>query len=349
MTTRGFLALVFILTAAIQFIAAPLHAAASDVTCSGLIGGKPTLTIVNGNVIVPNGQSCTLTFVNVSGNVRVGPAATLIVSAVTEPSTIGGNIQATNCESVLLSGTVEVGGNLVINSCNGTGSNGFRGPDIVIKGNFECNANAGPCLAWLGKIGGNVHIGNNDSQAPSEISLVSVAGNLNCVNNSPAPTRLHGPSWVDGQAQNQCAGFSTTTTSIATPVTPRACGALATLPASGFPVPNTVIISAVDTPATSTLPERCIVTGTVNQHISPVDNCQYVIGFQVQLPLTANWNGRFMFQGGGGTEGSTPTATGTTSLSNTFGIVNGYAVASQNGGHFNTDLGCRPVTPASET
>ena len=42
-----------------------------------------------------------------------------------------------------------------------------------------------------------------------------------------------------------------------------------------------------------------------------------------------------MFQGGGGTEGSVPNATGSTSFtSSTFEIVNGYAVASQNGGHF---------------
>jgi feruloyl esterase len=165
---------------------------------------------------------------------------------------------------------------------------------------------------------------------------VRVAGNLNCAGNSPVPTRLHGPSWVDGQAQNQCADFSTGATSIATPVTPRPCAGLAMLPASDFPVPNTVITSAVDTPAGGGLPERCIVTGYVNQHISQVDNCQYVDGFQVQLPLPSNWNGRFMFQGGGGTEGSVPNATGSTSLSSTFGIVNGYAVASQNGGHFNT-------------
>jgi feruloyl esterase len=108
------------------------------------------------------------------------------------------------------------------------------------------------------------------------------------------------------------------------------------LPASNFPVPNTVITSAVDTPAGNGLPQRCVVSGYVNQHISPVDNCQYVDAFQVQLP--ANWNGRFMFQGGGGTEGAVPTATGSTSLSPTFGVVNGYAVASQNGGHNNSDL-----------
>jgi hypothetical protein len=37
------------------------------------------------------------------------------------------------------------------------------------------------------------------------------------------------------------AGFSTATTSIATPVTPTLCANLVTLPVSGFPVPNTVI------------------------------------------------------------------------------------------------------------
>jgi tannase/feruloyl esterase len=338
MTKRIWCALAFFLLAAMGIFATPPEAAASDVTCSGLIGGQSTLSIVDGNVVVPNGKYCTLSFVTITGNVRVAPRATLIVSARTEPSTIAGNVEAINCDSVLLDGNVEVGGNVLINSCNGSSPSGFRGPDVVIRGNFECNANAGPCLAWLGRIDGNAHIGNNNSKVASEISLVSVAGNLNCVNNTPAPTHQHGPDWVEGQAQNQCAGFSTSTTSIATPTTPKQCAQIATLPASDFPVPNAAITSAVDTPAANGLPERCIVIGTVNQHISPVDNCQYVIGFQVQLPMPAAWNGRFMFQGGGGTEGATPTATGTTSLSNTFGIVNGYAVASQNGGHFNADL-----------
>jgi hypothetical protein len=338
MKLRILCAVAYLAATAIGLLAVPREAAATDVSCSGLIGGQSTLTTIDGNVTVPNGKYCTLSFVNITGNVHVGPKATLLVSAYSEPTTIGGNIEATNCDSALLNGNVQVGGNVLINSCNGSSPSGFRGPDVTIKGNFECNGNAGPCVAWLGNIGGNAHIGNNNSKVASEISLVSVLGNLNCVNNSPAPTHQHGPDWVDGQAQNQCAGFSTTTTSIATPTTPKQCAQLATLPTSDFPVPNAAITSAIDTPAANGLPERCIVIGTVNQHISPVDNCQYVIGFQVQLPMPAAWNGRFMFQGGGGTEGSTPTATGTTSLSNTFGILNGYAVASQNGGHFNTDL-----------
>lgn len=45
-------------------------------------------------------------------------------------------------------------------------------------------------------------------------------------------------------------------------------------------------------------------------------------------------------QGGGGTEGSVPAATGTNSGSAgaNFGITNGYAVASQDGGHENSKL-----------
>lgn len=336
MMSRLLFVLTILLSAATQCFAAEPQAWSGDMNCSGLVGGVSTVTHINGNVTVPDGKSCTLSFVNIKGNVRVGRDATLIVLAYTEPSAIGGDVEAKNCKSVLLQGNVTVRGNLSINSCKGTAWNGFQGPDVVIHGDFECQSNAGPCLAWLGTVGENVHIQSNKSQAASDVSLVSVGGNLHCRGNSPAPTHLHGPSWVDGRSQDQCAGFGTTTTSIATPVTPTPCANLATLPASGFPVPNTVITSSVDTPAANGLPQRCIVNGYVNRHISPVDQCQYADAFQVQLP--ANWNGRFMFQGGGGTEGSVPTATGSISGSSTFGIVNGYAVASQNGGHFNSDL-----------
>ena len=335
MRTRLVSALAFVLSAGLTCIAAAPQAAAADVTCSGLVGGQATVTNINGNVSVPSGAYCTLSFVNIKGNVQVGRNATLIVSAYTEPSTIGGNVAAHDCNTALLTGNVTVGGNVEITSCNGTTASGFQGPDIVIKGNFACNANAGPCLAWLGNVGGNVQITSNRSTTASDVSLVTVAGNLDCAGNAPTPTHQHGPSWVDGRAQNQCADFSTRATSIATPVTPRMCADLANLPATAFPVPNTVIDSATDTAGGSGLPERCVVNGHVNQHMSPVDNCQYVDAFQVQLPIATSWNGRFMFQGGGGTEGSVPTATGVTSLNNSFGLANGYAVASQNGGHFN--------------
>jgi hypothetical protein len=210
---------------------------------------------------------------------------------------------------------------------------------VLIRGNFECLSNAGPCLAWLGTVDGNVQIQSNNAKAASDVSLVSVGGNLDCQGNSPAVTRSRGPSWVDGRSQGQCGGFSTTTTSIATPVTPTPCANLATLPATGFPVPNVVITLAVERPPdpVNVLPQRCVINGYVNRHISPVDQCQYEDGFAVNLP--ANWNGRFMFQDTGGAGGTLPPAVGTTFNQGAFfGMQNGYAVASQDGGHLNTEL-----------
>jgi hypothetical protein len=338
MTARLLFVLTILLSAAIQCFVPQPQARAGDMSCSGLIGTGRTVTNIDGNVTVPDGTSCTLSFVNITGNVRVGRDATLLVLAEMEPSSIGGDIEAKNCESAGLAGNVTVGGNVNISSCNGaTRLNGFQGPDVLIHGNFECRSNAAP-LAWLGTVDKDVHIQSNQTQAASDVSLVSVGGNLNCEGNSPAVTHLHGPSWVDGRSQGQCAGFSTTTTSIATPATPTPCANLATLPASGFPVPTTVITEARDFPAGTFagIPEFCFVAGYVNLHISPVDQCLYLDFFEVAMPT--NWNGRFLFQGGSGTEGTVPAPFGLTNANPSFGLINGYAVATQSGGHLNTEL-----------
>src|SRR5215469_6504017 len=355
LSTRVLFLLTLVMAAATTFFAGAPTAWAADVTCTGVMSGGASGPLdIQGNVTVPSGANCTLSFVNVTGNVQAKQGSTLLINGYTEPSTIGGNVLANNCYSALLEGNVTVVGNVEILQCNGNGPNGFQGPDIVIKGNFHCqgnSSNATSCLAWLGKVDGNVQIHQNHGSAP-DVSLVTVGGNLQCMQNSPAPTHLHGPSWVDGNSLIQCDGFATQTTSISNgPVSPAAsCAALATLPASGFPVPNTVITSAVDTTTPTTLPERCIVNGYVNRHVSPFDTCTYQDGFQVQLPLPVNWNGRFMGQGGGGSEGSVPAATGTNSGAGggNFGITNGYAVASQDGGHENTDMAaCKITNPAT--
>jgi hypothetical protein len=66
--------------------------------CARLIGGGPTMRNINGSVVVAAGESCTLSFVNIMGDARVGRDATLIVSAYTEPSEIGGDVEARNCK-----------------------------------------------------------------------------------------------------------------------------------------------------------------------------------------------------------------------------------------------------------
>src|SRR5262249_60472431 len=141
------------------------------------------------------------------------------------------------CCPGLLGGSVKVGGNVQVQQCNGNGPNGFQGPDVVINGNFQCqgnSSNAASCVAWLGKVQGNVEIQQNRGPTAPDVSLVTVGGNLICQQNSSAPTHLHGPSWVDGNSLGQCKGFATETTSISNgPVSPaESCAALASLPAS---------------------------------------------------------------------------------------------------------------------
>lgn len=85
------------------------------------------------------------------------------------------------------------------------------------------------------------------------------------------------------------------------------------------------------------MPEHCIIKGKMNERISPVDGKTYAIGFEMRLPT--NWNGRFFYQGNGGTDGRVTTAYGNIlgggPTSN--GLLKGFAVISSDAGH-NDDL-----------
>jgi len=310
-------------------------AQADDAVCSGLIQG----TTITGNVTVPVNASCTLDTVRITGDVNVLRNASLTVQAYAEPSTIDGNVLADRCAFTLLEGTVTVGGDLQIQRC--AAKSGFTGPGIKIRGNFLCQNNLGPCEAWLGKVDRDVLLQDNRTTVASDVSLNTIGGNLRCRQNSPAPSHNAGPDWVAGELQGQCSehlGFGAVGTSIippgTTPGQPVVCEDLANL--TGFPVPNTQITFAVLNPATATLPAHCQVDGIINARVGN-DGCNYGDRFEVRLPMPAAWNGRFMFQGGGGTEGAVPAATGSAgTLSPT--LAHGWAVASQDGGHENTQL-----------
>jgi feruloyl esterase len=101
---------------------------------------------------------------------------------------------------------------------------------------------------------------------------------------------------------------------------------------------ETVIESAVLNAATSGTPEHCQVQGTIDgdrQGYGPTPgdartaslNQAYAIRWMMRLPT--NWNGRFYFAGGGGTNGNVGDAFGSGAL------ANGYAVVSQDSGHNN--------------
>ena len=80
------------------------------------------------------------------------------------------------------------------------------------------------------------------------------------------------------------------------------------------------------------LPAHCDVTGRLQER-KGTDGQQYSIRFHLRLPVT--WNGRFFFQGGGGTNGEIGSAIGMKGEGNTPALLEGYAVVSQDSGHSN--------------
>jgi feruloyl esterase len=116
------------------------------------------------------------------------------------------------------------------------------------------------------------------------------------------------------------------------------CSYIATT-SSALPIANSTITSS-SIVANGTvvnnypLPEHCLVTGIAGAYTG-TDKVSYGTGFELRLPL--NWNGRFMFQGGGGSEGSVPAAIGVAG-SLTPALSQGWAVVAQDGGHANSVL-----------
>lgn len=126
---------------------------------------------------------------------------------------------------------------------------------------------------------------------------------------------------------------------LATVATLAGCGgndpdtlACAELTTARLGIANLQVASAVAVAASGALPAHCQVTGALNSRTGS-DGKPYAIGFELRAPLPGAWNGKFFFQGGGGTNGLIVPATG--NLLNTDGtaLARGYAVASTDGGH----------------
>ena len=78
------------------------------------------------------------------------------------------------------------------------------------------------------------------------------------------------------------------------------------------------------------LPAHCLVQGVLAPRTG-ADGKHYGLGFEMRLP--AAWNGRFLFQGGGGTDGFVLPAIGATATDGLPALMQGYAVISSDGGH----------------
>jgi len=126
--------------------------------------------------------------------------------------------------------------------------------------------------------------------------------------------------------------------------TDQKCTALTSV--SQLPNPTTAVTSAVPKAASAAvaspggpgrgipaLPAHCEVRGKMNERTG-ANGQHYAINFHMRLPV--DWNGKFFFEGGGGSNGSVGDALGNLQGQQpTNALVLGYAVVSQDSGHSN--------------
>ena len=95
--------------------------------------------------------------------------------------------------------------------------------------------------------------------------------------------------------------------------------------------PNTVLIRPPLPDVVSVaVPSHCRADGEIDKRIG-ADGKPYAIGFTIALP--DRWNGRFLFQGGGGLNGVIRPALGPQATAEVPAIARGFAVISTDGGH----------------
>jgi pimeloyl-ACP methyl ester carboxylesterase len=114
-------------------------------------------------------------------------------------------------------------------------------------------------------------------------------------------------------------GFSSSTIEIekAEAVPERPAGSVQVRP----PDPETVRVA---------IPSNCRAEGVIDRRIG-ADGKNYAIGFAIALP--DRWNGRFLFQGGGGLNGSIRPPLGTQATGDIPALARGFAVVSTDSGH----------------
>jgi hypothetical protein len=83
-------------------------------------------------------------------------------------------------------------------------------------------------------------------------------------------------------------------------------------------------------PVSVSAPAHCLVQGALAPHVG-IDGKNYAIGYELRLP--ENWNGKFVFQGGGGSDGVLRPAIGVQATGETSALAKGYAIVSTDAGH----------------
>jgi feruloyl esterase len=114
-----------------------------------------------------------------------------------------------------------------------------------------------------------------------------------------------------------------------------ACEALAALDAPFFRVETAEWVAASDSAqrlaqGAAPVPAHCLIRVTLDARPSSIQGVSLGVGFELRLPQ--EWNGRFLFQGGGGLNGVLNPAFGTISGAPSA-LARHFAVVSTDGGH----------------
>jgi hypothetical protein len=157
-------------------LAAPAHA--DDRRCTGTIGAAS----IDGDVVVPQGATCTLTGTRVDGNVKVNRNARLVAKGVR----VGGSIQAENHRNV----------QVLPRWNDGTISRS------VVDGSIQLKQGGGGRIISA-RVGSDIQLFSNN--AAFEVRRNSVDGNLQCKSNQPRP--FGGGNVVQGNKEDQCRGL----------------------------------------------------------------------------------------------------------------------------------------------
>jgi hypothetical protein len=106
-----------------------------------------------------------------------------------------------------------------------------------------------------------------------------------------------------------------------------------TIPGSAMVITKAEMIPASAPGKPDSVPAHCQADGMINER-KGADGRIYGIGFAIALP--DNWNNRFLFQGGGGYNGSVRPPLGGAAAGDTNGLARGFAVVSTDSGHKGT-------------
>ncbi len=115
----------------------------------------------------------------------------------------------------------------------------------------------------------------------------------------------------------------------------QSCASMAETKLAGFDLTVTkaaeVPAGEVNTPRLhAKFPAYCRIDGSIDPHTG-IDGKAYAIGFSLALP--DDWNGRFLFQGGGGLDGVVRPPFGEGASGDDPALARGFAVVSTNSGH----------------